>query len=322
MAPPGKRIIRTSVDWSNTGTLLVHFLAARFTYRSEAEWVERINSGEITLNGKAVSPDYILQMHDSIEYHPQDIPEPPARTDYRIVFEDELIMVIDKPGNLCVHPSGPFYQNTLWYLLRRNYPGIHFINRLDRETSGLLLAAKDPDTAAKISCSESVYGKTYQAIVHGRFEGEVNACGFLIPANSLIRKKRKFVEELPPETAGETSETQLKALASGDDFSLVQAVLGTGRTHQIRATLFSLGFPLTGDKLYGVDERFFLKQKSEDFTPDDLQRLMLRRQALHSASFLLRHPADGKEMQFSSPLPGELDSFVKKHILQGNISNG
>ena len=77
--------------------VLVQFLAGRFTYRTVEEWFERINSGEITLNGKPVSPEYILQMHDCIEYHPQDIPEPPARKDYRIIFEDESILVIDKP---------------------------------------------------------------------------------------------------------------------------------------------------------------------------------------------------------------------------------
>ena len=78
MAKPGQRIIRTSVDWSNTGMVLVQFLAGRFTYRTIDEWTDRIKSGEITLNGKSVQPEYILQMHDCIEYHPQDIPEPPA----------------------------------------------------------------------------------------------------------------------------------------------------------------------------------------------------------------------------------------------------
>lgn len=294
--------------------VLVQFLAGRFTYRTLDEWSERINSGEITLNGKPVSPEYLLQMHDCIEYHPQDIPEPPARKDYRIVFEDENILVIDKPGNLCVHPSGPFYQNTLWYLLRQNYPHIHFVNRLDRETSGLLLAAKSPDAARKIAENDAVSNKSYLAIVHGCFTGNIDASGFLVSANSLVRKKRRFIKDNPENLPGETSITYLSPEKSGENFSLVRAVLGTGRTHQIRATLYSLGFPLVGDKLYGVNENFFLKQKSEDFTPEELAQLILKRQALHAESFTLLHPATGEKMHFSAPLPGELQSFINKNI--------
>lgn len=294
--------------------VLVQFLAGRFTYRTVEEWFERINSGEITLNGKPVSPEYILQMHDRIEYHPQDIPEPPARKDYRIIFEDESILVIDKPSNLCVHPSGPFYQNTLWYLLRQNYPHIHFVNRLDRETSGLLLAAKSPEAARKIAETDAVSNKTYLAVVHGKFTEKIDAAGFLVSANSVIRKKRQFIKENPEELPGETSVTYLSPEKSGENFSLVRAVLGTGRTHQIRATLYSLGFPLVGDKLYGVNENFFLKQKSEDFTPDELAQLILKRQALHAESFTLLHPATGEKMHFSAPVPGELQSFVNKNI--------
>ena len=314
MGAPGKRIIRTSADWSCAGLVLSTFLAGRFTYRSEEQWIERINAGEITLNGKPVSPEYILQIHDCIEYHPQDIPEPPARKDFRIVYEDDDILVIDKPGNLCVHPSGPFYQNTLWYLLRQTYPNIHFVNRLDRETSGLLLAAKSPEAARKIAETDAVSNKTYLAIVHGTFDKNINASGFLVSANSVVRKKRHFIMENPDELPNETSVTCLSPEKSGANFSLVKAVLGTGRTHQIRATLCSLGFPLVGDKLYGVNENFFLKQKSEEFTDEDLKQLMLPRQALHATSFTLKHPASGEIMEFAAPLPGELLSFVNKNI--------
>ena len=309
-----QRIIRTSIDWSAVDLHLADYLAGRFTYRSREEWCDRIASGEITLNNRIVDPETVLQLHDQVEYRPQDIAEPPADLNYQTVFEDDKLLVINKPGNLCMHPAGPFFKHTLWHLLCSKYGAIHFVNRLDRETSGLLLAAKSPDAARKIAENDAVSNKSYLAIVHGCFTGNIDASGFLVSANSLVRKKRRFIKDNPENLPGETSITYLSPEKSGENFSLVRAVLGTGRTHQIRATLYSLGFPLVGDKLYGVNENFFLKQKSEDFTPEELAQLILKRQALHAESFTLLHPATGEKMHFSAPLPGELQSFVNKNM--------
>ena len=120
--------------------------------------------------------------------------------------------------------------------------------------------------------------------------------------------------ENPDDLPAETSSTTLSPLISGEEFSLVRAILGTGRTHQIRATLYSLGFPLVGDKLYGVNEKFFLKQKSEDFTDEDLKQLLLPRQALHATGFDLIHPVTAEKLSFNSPLPEELQEFADKYI--------
>ena len=120
--------------------------------------------------------------------------------------------------------------------------------------------------------------------------------------------------ENPDDLPSETASTTLSPLISGENFSLVRAILGTGRTHQIRATLCSLGFPLVGDKLYGVDEKFFLKQKSEEFTDEDRKRLLLPRQALHATGFDLIHPVTAEKLSFNSPLPEELQEYADKYI--------
>ena len=303
-----QRIIRTSIDWSGNGLLLADYLAGRFTYRSRAEWCERINSGEITLNGKIVHPETPLALHDCIEYRPGDIEEPPAELDYRIVFEDDILLVIDKPGNLCMHPAGPFFKHTLWHLLCSKYGNIHFVNRLDRETSGLLLATKQPQYAKKLG--KNVTGKSYLVIVHGDFPTELTADGFLLDANSVVRKKRKFVDSMPETPPFESAKTAFRKISCSNDLSLVEAQLFTGRMHQIRATVNSLGFPVAGDKLYGVDERFYLKQRTGELTDDDRQKLLIPRQALHSHKLSFIHPADNKEYHFTSDLPLDLQNLI------------
>ncbi|MBE6356276.1 MAG: RluA family pseudouridine synthase [Lentisphaerae bacterium] len=303
-----QRIIRSTIDWSGANLLLADYLASRFTYRSREEWCCRIISGEITLNGRTVDPETVLQLHDQIEYRPQDITEPPADLNYQVVFEDEQLLVIDKPGNLCMHPAGPFFKHTLWHLLCTRYGAIHFVNRLDRETSGLLLAVKDPKSAKKLT--RSVSGKKYLVIVHGNFPEETIADGFLINANSVVRKKRRFVTAMPETPPFESAKTAFRKISFVNGLSLVEAVLSTGRMHQIRATVNSLGFPVAGDKLYGVDETFYLKQRTGELTDDDRAKLLLTRQALHSASLEFTHPASGETMKFTSPMPQDMQNIL------------
>ena len=306
------RIVRTSIDWSSAGLRLADLLAGRFTYRTREEWIERIAAGEITVNNIAPDPEQILNIHDMIEYRPAELPEPPAVLDYKIVYEDDHFLVIDKPGNLCMHPAGPFFKHTLWHLLCSKYGDIHFINRLDRETSGLLLAAKDPESARSFARKDNFYAKVYQVLVHGRFDKTVNAAGFLHPAGGVIRKRRAFSYDRPEFPPFESASTHFIPLRTGEKFSLLRAELDTGRRHQIRATLCSLGFPVVGDKLYGVDEKFYLKQKDESFTDEDRQKLLISRQALHATELSFTLPGTTEIMSFTSPLPAELDADIFK----------
>jgi 23S rRNA pseudouridine955/2504/2580 synthase/23S rRNA pseudouridine1911/1915/1917 synthase len=298
-----KRQVRSAVDWTSCGQTLLRFLASRFPYRDEEGWRQAVRNGEITLNDRPAAPETRLQMHDVISYHPAELPEPPADMNWSGVFEDGHLLVIDKPGNLCVHPAGPFFKHTLWHLLCSKYGDIHFINRLDRETSGLMISAKDKKTASRFSGRELVRKKVYTVMVHGSFASPLRAAGFLSKDHaSTIRKKRVFTAA-PPEGPCESAETFFEPLACGGGFSLLRATLGTGRMHQIRATLHSLGYPVAGDKLYGLDENFYLQQKSDSLTEEDRKRLFLPRQALHASEIVFEHPVTGEVMRFSSTAP-------------------
>ena len=298
-----RRQVRSAVDWSSCGQTLIHFLVSRFPYRDEAGWRAVIAAGEITVNDSSAEPERRLEMHDVIAYHPAELPEPPADMNWSAVWEDEKLLVIDKPGNLCVHPAGPFFKHTLWHLLCSKYGDIHFINRLDRETSGLMIAARDKATASRFSGRELVRKKVYTVMVHGRFASPLRAAGFLSKDYaSAVRKKRVFTGEAPGGPC-ESAETLFEPLACGGGFSLLRATLGTGRMHQIRATLSSLGYPVVGDKLYGLDENFYLKQKTDSLTAEDREKLVLPRQALHASEIVFEHPLTKEVMRFSSGAP-------------------
>ena len=298
-----RRKVRSAVDWSCCGQTLIAFLVSRFPYRDEEGWKQVIRCGEITLNDRPAEPETRLQMHDIIAYHPAELPEPSADMNWSAVWEDPHLLVIDKPGNLCVHPAGPFFKHTLWHLLCSKYGEIHFISRLDRETSGLMIAAKDKKTASRFSGRELIRKKVYTVMVHGKFSSPLNAAGFLSKDYaSAVRKKRVFTGEAP-EGPCESAETLFEPLACGGGFSLLRATLGTGRMHQIRATLHGLGYPVVGDKLYGLDENFYLKQKTDSLTAEDRKKLVLSRQALHASEVVFEHPVTKEVMRFSSGVP-------------------
>ena len=301
-----RRKVRSTIDWSSCGQSLISFLVSRFPYRNEEAWKQVIADGEITLNGKNIPPETILALHDIIEYTPKELPEPPADMDYQIVFEDDDLLVINKPGNLCVHPAGPYFKHTLWHMLCSKYGDIHFVNRLDRETSGLLIAAKNKETAAKFTRQELVLKKIYTVMVYGRFLSPMRAAGFIAKSTtSPVRKKRIFTPE-KPDFPAETCETIFDPISHNEKFSLIRATLETGRMHQIRATLCSLGYPVVGDKLYGPDEQLYLKQKNDSLTPEDRQKLVLPRQALHARTITFIHPVSREEITLSSPEPFSL----------------
>ncbi len=295
-----RRIVRTEVGRESRS--LIEYLAARFTYHSEAEWRARVAGAVVTLNGAAAQPDTPLAEGDVIEYHVADLPEPEVDEDYSVVYEDSGLVAIDKPGDLPCHPAGPFYRHTLWFLLRKRYGEIFPVNRLDRETSGLSLWARTPAAARFFSKQLGSMRKRYLALVHGDFAHEVEAEGFLEPdTGSAVRKKLRFVREASS-PAAKRVRTRFAPLRSGDRLSLIEAELMTGRTHQIRATLFSLGFPVAGDKLYGLDETMYLRQKEHALTPADLETLIFPRQALHAWKLSIVLPG-GSQLELEAPAP-------------------
>ena len=314
-------MIETVVREDVAGGRLDTWLAGRFTYNSRNQWREAVRTGTILIDGRRVRPSTTLRAGMRISFHPEERPEPPVNSDFSLVHEDRHILVVDKPGNIPCHPGGAYFANTLWRILKKRFGDIHLAGRLDRETSGLIVAARTSAAAAEFAQRKKAFAeKRYLALLHGRFpENEILAEGFMrdrtpddLAAGGTIRKKRVYSAVANHGFEWETASTVFKTVArgalknGGGEVSLVEASLKTGRTHQIRATTLALGYPIVGDKTYGLDERFFAGFAEGTLSDEDRKLLVLERQALHCAGISFRHPESGETLSFESPLPAEI----------------
>ncbi|MDD2389331.1 MAG: RluA family pseudouridine synthase [Desulfobacterales bacterium] len=314
-----KRRSRICVDLHEAGTNVVELLVNRFTYQGRDNWLECIGSGKILVNGRIAVADQILSRADTLEYLPDDTPEPPVDTSFSVLYEDSEILAVNKSGYLPCHPGGRYFNHTLWALIRQRFdlPHIDFVNRIDRETSGIVLVAKTPEAARHCRKQFETHQvrKRYVAVVEGEFPDQsLSARGYLVrDYDSRIRKKIKFCPDgdnavLP--AGAKQCRTVFRNIISRNGLSMVEALPETGRLHQIRASLLALGFCIAGDKMYGVDENFFLRLIDDRLTPEDIIRLRLPRQALHAAELHLSHPTTGRLIRLHAPLPADMKNLM------------
>ena len=307
-----ERIVKTIVG-EDVNETLFDYLHARFTYHTPEVWHELLAEGRILLDGSAASGDEQLLPGMEIEYRPRPIDEPEVSFEVKLIFQDDDFLVLDKPGNLPCHPAGCFFNNTLWAALKQGsicgvppIDEIHFVSRLDRETSGIVLIAKNAKAAARATRMLRTPGasKTYSVLVEGDFPEHLQADGWLYPApNALVSKRRAFSYDRPDQNVkSESASTEFKCMGRGNGMSLLAATLGTGRMHQIRATLHSLGYPVVGDKIYGIDETIFLRFLSHRMTADDQTRLRMPRQALHASELIFGNYSFASDSGFSGYL--------------------
>lgn len=294
------------------GQILLPWIAARYTYHSLEKWKQYIYDERVTINDCSIIPETPLNRGDKVTYYPEPVIEPPIDSEYTVVYEDSDLLVINKPSDLPCHPGGIYYEHTLWFLLKQKYEYISLINRLDRETSGIMLIAKNKTSASFYfnKMMEREIEKEYLVLVHGNFKDDIDGRGWLVKdSSSIIDKKRKFIpdvhasqEESDGNPYQEFACTLFSMVKSDDRFSLVRCKILTGRTHQIRATICSLGYPVVGDKIYGLDDRFFFKFINGTLTGNEWRDLVLRNQAL--LSWITTVPMlNGENKTFTSAIP-------------------
>lgn len=307
------RRVRADIRSFEAGKTLIDLLSDRFTYQDRRAWGRMIDRGKVFVNGCRTGAGRVLRAGDRLVCDMGDLPEPTVDVNWRVLYEDEALLAVDKPGNLPCHPGGRYFRNTLWSALgrRMRIENVRFINRLDRETSGVVVIAK---TRADAAACQEAWGagrvrKRYAVIAEGaNFPEAVDATGRLVlDTNGPVRKKRRFATGSGD---GMPCRTRFFRIGTENGMTLVMALPETGRMHQIRATLWSLGFPVTGDKLYGVDAALFLRFIEDRLSAADRARLRIDRQALHAAELVFPHPRTGRIMRVRAPLPTTLSGLV------------
>ena len=306
-----ERKVTIAIDGAAAGKRLLDMLVARFTYHPRETWLRLIAEGCLYINDTPAQADQLLQDGDCLRYDFGGRPEPEVDCTYQVIYQDDALMIVDKPGSLPCHPAGRYFKNTLWTLLQQQ-EGLEqprLINRLDRETSGLVVVGKTLEATRHLArqFADHSVDKQYLVLVEGSFPEHMEAIGWLThDVSSAVRKKRCFVREKPSEAASEACETRFSCVSQGNNISVVRAYPKTGCLHQIRATLCSLGYPIVGDKLYGIDETFFLKFIDDTLTSDDKHKLRMERQALHAESLHITHPSTGERLTFHAPVPQDM----------------
>ena len=264
----------------------------------------RKNEQAICLNGTYVHMNHMLAEGDVLTVWIRETDNSgqirPVKLPFAIVYEDEDLLVINKPAGMPVHPSRGNPDNSLgnalaWYFKEQGVPFVfRCINRLDRDTTGALILAKNPLSAAILSVQmkKRQILRTYLALVDGLLpdSGTINA-PIARMEGSVITREVNF-------ETGESAITHYERLAAGKEYSLAELHLETGRTHQIRVHMKYIGHPLPGDYLYNPDYR------------------RINRQPLHSYQLEFTHPITGKVMLFTAPLPIDFISAFYSNSLK------
>ena len=326
-------ILRFDADAAAAGMRVDQYLAKCLPDISRARVQLLIEHGQVRINGDAAKAKHKLTGGEEIEIEGQSRPEPlraiAEDIPLDIIYEDASLAVINKPAGMMVHAGAGSVDDarnrgTLVNALLHHFqslsgvggdlrPGI--VHRLDKQTSGLILVAKNDSTHRKLSeiFAARQLRKTYLALVHGNIAADTGTIDTPI-SRDLVRRTRMTTRR----AGGRTAVSHYMVLQRFDTrygkFTLLEVRIETGRTHQIRVHLASLGHPVVGDTLYGAPHAIPLLDKHAQAAP-----LTLPRNFLHAARLEFTHPQTAKPMSLEAPLPGELNSFLNS--LQARLTS-
>lgn len=308
-APGPASVNMVTIEQDSAGQRIDNFLAKLLKGVPKSHLYRILRSGEVRVNSKRIDATYRLVEGDLVRIPPVRTAQPAAtetktpvvaRLAQTVIYEDDALLVINKPAGFAVH-GGSGVSRGVIEQLRLERPQAKFlelVHRLDRETSGVLLLAKK--RSALVQLHEAIRGnqldKRYLMLVHGHWTEKKKRVELPLQKYVLASGERRVAVQ----EDGQPSASIFHLRERFEKFSLLEAQLITGRTHQLRVQLAHLGFPIAGDDKYG------------DFSVNkETQKQGLKRMFLHSFETVLRHPVSEEKLKLTAPLPAELEKFLQ-----------
>lgn len=303
------------------------FLVARMNNISRNKIQQAITAGMVTVNGRQVKTNYLIRPGEElIVFSEKETPGEeivPEEMPLNIFYEDEAVLIINKPPGMVVHPgsgnpSGTLINGVAWYLKKNNsnineevLPRFGLVHRIDKNTSGLLVLSKTPQAVASLARQffDHSIERRYIALVWGDVEKD---SGTIVAHIGRHQRHRKLFEAYPEGEYGKEAITHYEVLERLGYVTLISCRLETGRTHQIRVHLKHLGHPLFNDELYGGDRirKGTVYTKYKQFVDNCFQ--ICPRHALHARSLGFIHPVTKKQVLFESALPDDMQQLIEK----------
>ena len=304
-----------TVDQASVDSRLDAYLASQISHWSRARLQRLIDNEDVLVNGKSAKSSYRLRAGDEIEVELISTPIEsftPEHIPLDVVYEDDVLLVINKPASLVVHPAAGIHSGTLANALAFHFqnlpsatgkarPGI--VHRLDRDTSGLMVVAKTESSMESLADQfrDRTVFKSYVALVHGHLESESGLIDQPLARDQGNRTRMAVVR------GGRNAVSLYKVRRRYQRFTLVDVEIKTGRTHQIRVHLAWLRHPIVGDESYGGGRDNMIQ---EAHLRAEVRKL--GRQFLHAEELGFNHPTTVERMKFKAPLPSELSSLLEE----------
>ena len=317
---------RIVVDEGQSPLRIDKYMFEKLQHSSRNRIQQAADAGFVHVNDRPVKSNYKVRPNDVITLmldrprhdstiEAEDIP-------LNIIYEDAELLVVDKPAGLVVHPGAGNFHGTLvnavaWHLkdllsYDPNDPEVGLVHRIDKDTSGLLLVAKTPDAKRKLGVQffNKTTRRSYNALVWGHFAEDEGRIEGNIGRDPRDRLRMKVFD--PVSGIGKPAVTHYRVLERFGYVTLIECMLETGRTHQIRAHLRHIGHPLFADERYGGTE--ILRGNRSSTYKSFIQNCfkLCNRQALHARTLGFRHPTTGREMDFCAPLPRDMEQLIDK----------
>lgn len=323
---PSDMYFESDVRPEQEGRFLLDSLCERFTYHSREDWVDRISRGLVSMDGVVCDLETIAHRGAKVVYHVENYSEPEVPTNYATVFEDDEFLLVAKPAGVPVHHTGRIFYNTFAAIIRRGFDceSATPMHRLDRDTGGLILFAKDASTASRFqkNLDRILLRKFYLAVVPAGFPVNPGDPDGVVDCELPLREDPEDPIRLRMHhfDDGKTCHTRFRKLFSVvhpdlGELDVLEAELLTGRKHQIRAHLAELGFPIIGDRLYSHGGVYYDKMTRGELSEDDYRVLGAHHQMLFAYKVQLMLPYWDEPREFKSvDFPPDMESLLQGHL--------